>query len=146
MSTFKRIAVLLVELVVEALLFGSLFGVLLSLNQSSFWYAMMGSIMAVPVILCLHGYYISRLLAAIALARRAKWLYPAAAALAFFAHVLFVIVELGPHDLTPHAQAMRVPFLIGGTCIVFGCAFAGKKLFQKWSLAHPPIPNSISPL
>jgi hypothetical protein len=146
MRIVKRIAIVLLELLVEALLLGSVFGALLSSKPSDLPYGILASILTVPAILTIHGYYISRLLATIALASRAKWLYPAVAALAFFAHVLFMISELEPGEVTPRAQAMTVPFLMGGTCIVFCCAFGGKKAFQMWTRAHPPIHDSIPPL
>jgi len=127
----KRVGVLLIKLLTEALLLGTLLGAMLS-SKTGFFNGVLGSIIALPVILGLHGYYASRVLAAIAWASIAKWLYPAITAAAFITHVLFIASGLWP-DVSPQAKAVTLPFLIGGACIVFGCSSAGDQLNKKWS-------------
>jgi len=130
MLRVKRITIFLVELLVEALLLGSLLGAMVS-HQLGLLNGMIGSIIAVPVILGLHGYYISRILAVIARASKIGWLYPVIAASVFIAHFLF-IVSRSKSDLSPVALAMSLPFLIGGACIVVACALAGTFALRKW--------------
>jgi hypothetical protein len=134
MRIIKRIAVLLIELLAEALLLGGLLGAMVS-AQIGLKNGMIGSMLAVPVILGLHGYYVSRVLATVAWASKAKWLYPAIAATVFVAHVL-VIASQFKSDLSFYAQRLILPFLVGGACIVFACSFAGIQLFRMWSQAN----------
>jgi hypothetical protein len=131
MRKLKRICLLLAELLVEAILLGCLFGVMIS-DHGEVFKVTLGSIIAVPVILGLHGYYISRVLATVAWASKARWAYPACAALAFVAHLLF-IASYSKSDLSPRAQALMLPFLVVGTCVVFACALAGNRLSTRWS-------------
>lgn len=140
MLTVKRIAIFLVELLVEALLLGSLLGAMLSCHVG-FLNGMIASIIAVPVILFLHGYYISRILALIARTRKIGWLYPVVATSVFIAHVLFMVSQ-SKSDLTPGGQAMILPFLIGGACIVFACTLAGTFALRKWAPAHSNLADA----
>ena len=87
-------------------------------------YGVIGSVLAVPVVLFLHWYYLSRVLVGIAWRSRYPWLYPAMAAAAFVAHMHFAVAR-SKSDLTPFAQAKELPFLVGGACIVFACALGG---------------------
>jgi hypothetical protein len=135
MLTVKRIAIFLIELLVEAFLLGGLLGIMVS-HQIGQLNGMIGSIIAVPVILALHGYYILRILAVIARTSRLTWLYPSIATSVFIAHVWFVLLR-SKADLSPIAQSMSAPFLIGGACIVFACAFAGTIALRKWAPARP---------
>lgn len=93
---------------------------------------MVGSVLAVPVVLFLNGYYLTRALAGVAWVSRAPWVYPAVAAAFFVLHVHIVVTQ-SRRDLTPFAQATEIPFLAGGACIVFACAFAGNRLFRRWA-------------
>jgi hypothetical protein len=94
-------------------------------------------ILALPVVLFLHWYYLTRALAAIC---RPFWprLYPSIAAAAFLVHALIAFVRLKP-DITPEAQAMGIPFIAVGTCIVYVCAFMGNRILRNWS--HPNEPR-----
>ena len=130
MRTLKRVVVLLVELLVEALLLGSFFGAMVA-NQVGILNGILSSVIAVPVILGLHGYYVFRPLAAFASVSNAKWLYPAVAGAVFVASVLFIALQ-AKTDLSAQAQAVILPFLAGGACLVFACSFAGNQLFRKW--------------
>jgi hypothetical protein len=112
MSAVKRIASFLIELVAEALLLGVLLGAMAS-PRIGLLNGIIGSIMAVPVILGLHGYYVSRILAGIARTSKVKSLYPAIAASVFIAHVL-IIIWRSKSDLSPATKAVSLPFLIGG--------------------------------
>ena len=140
MRALKRVVVLSMELIAEALLLGCLLGVLVS-SQIGLLYGVVASALAVPVVLFLHGYYVTRALAGIALRIQTRWLYPAIAAALFVAHMHFAVAR-SKSDLTPFAQAMELPFLAGGACIVGACAFFGDRLLRKWT--HPSS-NGPSP-
>ena len=125
------IVVLFAELVGEACLLGCLLGILVS-SQTGLVYGVVVSALAVPVVLFLHGYYITRALAGMLLRIHNTWLYPAIAAALFVAHMYFALARSNS-DLTPFAQAKELPFLAGGACIVFACAFIGDRLLRKWT-------------
>jgi hypothetical protein len=131
MRALKRIAILLLELVLEALSLGTFLGAMCFIESGEPG-VVLGSIIALPVILGIYGYYISRILAAITWASKARWLYPVTAAAVFFAHVLYLASQFKKTDLTPLGHALILPFLIGGACIVFACAFTGNQLSRKW--------------
>jgi hypothetical protein len=133
MSTIKRAVVLLVELAAEALLLGCLLGALVS-NQIGFRYGAIGSVLAVPVVLFLHGYYLTRAFFGVIWRSQTLWAYPALAAALFVAHMHFAFVRLKP-DLSPMGRATELPFLAGGACVVFACAFAGNRLLRRWTQA-----------
>lgn len=132
MLKLKRIAVLFVELLAEVVLLGCLLGAMVS-DKIGILNGVLGAMVTVPVILGLHGYYVSRILSTIAWASKARWLYPCLASTAFIAHVLFIAQYKS--ELSSRAQFLIVPFLIGGTCVVFLCSFGGNLLFRKWSRA-----------
>jgi hypothetical protein len=129
MLKLKRIALLLAELLAEVVLLGCFLGAMVS-DKIGPLKGVLGAMVTIPVILGLHGYYVSRLLATIAWASKAKWLYPSLVSTVFIAHVLFI--DQFKSDLSPRAQALILPFLIGGTCIVFACSFAGNWIFERW--------------
>lgn len=131
MRSLKRVVVGLIEILAEALLLGCLLGVLVS-SEIGLLYGVIGSVLAVPVVLFLHWYYLSRVLVGIAWRSRYPWLYPAMAAAAFVAHMHFAVAR-SKSDLTPFAQAKELPFLVGGACIVFACALGGNWLLRKWT-------------
>ena len=133
MRTMKRIVELLLELFAEVLLMSCFLGLMI-LNKVEVFKGIFGFMLALPVILALFGYYISRLLACVTWVSKAKWLYPCSAALAFLAHALFIADKLRP-DETPVARTISLPFVLGGTLIVFLCASIGNNLFRKWSPA-----------
>ena len=139
MRALKRIVVLIVEVLAEALLLGCLLGTLVS-NQIGVLNGMIGSVLAVPVVLFLNGYYLTRALAGVAWVSQKPWLYPATAAAVFVAHIHFVVAR-SRSDLTLFAQETELPFLVGGACIVFVCAFAGNWCFRKWT----QVGNSTAP-
>ena len=125
-KALKRIATLLVELLAEALLLGSYLGLLLILPHGPLngW---LGTVIALPVLLALHGYYFSRVLAALAWLNKSKMSYFLLASAAFVAHASLMAANMW-RDVTPLAKAVAAPFIIGGACIVFACSFAGDKL------------------
>ena len=125
-KTLRGIAILLVELLAEALLLGCFLGVLILIHREPLK-AALGAIIALPVILALYGYYFSRVLAALAWLSKSKWAYFIVASSAFIAHASFMTFRMWP-DITPQAKAEAVPFIIGGACIVFACSFAGDRL------------------
>jgi hypothetical protein len=130
MLKLKRIAILVAELLAEALLLGLFLGTMIS-DKIGLVKGVLGALFTVPVILGIHGYYLSRLLATLAWASKAKYLYPALAATTFLAHVLFIAQFKS--DLSARAQSLILPFLIGGTCIVFICSLAGNRLYKRSS-------------
>ena len=138
----KRFAVWFLEVLSEALLFGCLLGALVS-SEIGLLYGVVGSVLAVPVVLLLNGYYLTRALAGVAWRSRSRWLYPALAAAIFLVHVS-IIVSYSKGDFTPFARAKAIPFLAGGAGIVSVCALGGDWLMRRWGqggrkLLRPPL-------
>src|SRR5262245_35826461 len=101
MRSLKRIIVWLIEVLVEALLLGCLLGALVS-SETGLLYGIVGSVLAVPVVLFLNGYYLTRALAGVAWRSRSRWVYPLLAAAVFLVHVSFVVTH-SKGDFTPFA-------------------------------------------
>ncbi len=141
----RRILILLIELVAEALLLGCLLGFFAS-NQIGFLYGVIGSTLAVPVILFLHGYYLTRCFDRPCLAGVTPWLYPAITMALFVGHMHFAIAR-SRSDLSPFAQATELPFLAGGACIAFACAFVVDRILRRWTRtsSSPPVVLSTDP-
>ena len=130
MRVIRRIAILLIELVTEALFLGVLLGALLH-SQDQWFYTLFGGVIALPVILALNGYYVFRVLAAIITRKSAvSWHYSALAATVFIAQVSYLGFGLSP-DITPEAKAAFPPFLVVGASIVFAVSFARSRLFRR---------------
>jgi hypothetical protein len=125
-KALKLIAILLVELVGEVLLLGCYLGVLILLHREPPM-AALGVIIALPVMLALYGYYVSRVLAALAWLSESKWPYLMLASTAFTAHASFMAFRMWP-VFSPPAKALAIPFIIGGACIVLACSFTGNRL------------------
>ncbi len=132
MSAIKRTTVLLVELTSEVLLLGCLLGALVS-SKIGFLYGAGGSVLAVPVVLFLHGYYLTRAFFGAVWRSQTPLAYPATAAALFVAHMYFAFVRLNP-DMSSFARATELPFLAGGASIVFACFF--------WQSAAPAVDAS----
>jgi hypothetical protein len=141
MRALKRIVVLLIELVAEAVLLGLLFGVLMS-SQTGLLYGVVDGSLILPVILFLNWYYLTRSVAGLALRFHRPWLYPTVVAGIFIAHMCYIITpsRLG---LTPFGHATVLRFIVGGVCIVFACAFAGDWLLRKWEKAGSKQPEPL---
>jgi hypothetical protein len=121
---------LLIELLIEVVLLGILMGALLS-KRDEFSKVALGAILALPVVLGLHFYYISRVLAVfVTWAGTVKWHYSGLAAAAFIAHASFIASQLWP-DVTSRARAVVLPFLLGGAGIVYAVSFAGGYFFDR---------------
>src|SRR5207237_6763411 len=127
--TVKRIVVWLMEVAAEALLLGCLLGALVA-SQIGLLYGVIASVLAVPVLLFLHWYYLTRALAAAVRSIRPK-LYPLIAATLFVIHMHVVFVRLKP-DMSFLGKAKELPFLAGGACVVFACAYGGNWLLRMW--------------
>ena len=131
---FKRVTVWLLEALVTTLLLGTLFGVLSSPDLSTFINLLPGVwalAFGVGAILFLHGYYLTTALAGVVWRSEKPWLYPAIAATLFVIHTHIVFFRLKP-DLSSSGRAAELPFLVGGACIVFACAFTGNWLLREW--------------
>jgi hypothetical protein len=118
----KRAITVIFELVIEALLLGCFMGLLMS-RYVGFQNGMLGSVLAVPVIMALYGYYFVRIASMLTRFLKAQWLYPLAASVAFIGDMWFALWRMKP-SLSPTALSLRFPFVIGGICIVSVCAFA----------------------
>jgi hypothetical protein len=129
MPTLKRILVLLLELVTEALLLGFLLGVLVS-SQTGFLYGAVGSVLAVPVLLFLHGYYLTRACVGLAWRSQEGFLYPAVSAAVFVTH-MYIALERSKADLSKFALGIEPWFLVGGACSVFACASGSNWLLRR---------------
>jgi hypothetical protein len=132
-QAMKRVFVWFIEVLAEALLLGCLLGALLS-SQIGLRYGVIGSILAVPVVLFLHGYYLTRAIAGVVCMTKGRWLYPVVAAGLFVAHVYFAFAQ-SKSALSPEALVMEPFFLVGGACVVFGCAFVGGYFLRRWERA-----------
>jgi hypothetical protein len=131
--------VLFIELVSEVVLLGCLLGFLVA---GKVWlvYGIVGSTLAVPVVLFLHGYYFTRVLGGFLLRFQKRWFYPAIAATLFVSHLYYALSQ-AQSDLTSFAQAIEVPFLSFGAGIVFVCAYVGDGWLRKWSTQSAVVPN-----
>ena len=85
--------------------------------------------MVVGFVLLLHGYYLTKLLFGVVWRSQRRWTYPAIAATLFVIHMRIAFIRFKPH-MTPEARASELPFLVGGACIVFACAFVGGWFLQ----------------
>lgn len=142
MRGIKRVVVLSAELIMEAALLGCLLGTLVA-GRLGLLYGVVGSALAIPVVLFLHGYYLTRVLAGLVLRLRRRWLYPAIAAALFGGHMYFALAQ-SQQDLTFFARATEIPFLILGACIVFTSALFGDGLLRKWNAASSNGPEHSS--
>src|SRR4051812_9744707 len=111
MRVAQRTFVWLVEVIAEALLLGCLFGGLVA-NQVGILYGFVGSMLAVPVVLFLQGYYLTRALGLVWRGQR-SWLYPVIAS-GLFVAIVHIAAVRSKQDLTPFARATELPFLAGG--------------------------------
>ena len=139
MRRVKHVVVWLTEVVAEALLLGCLLGALVS-SQIGLRYSVIGSVLAIPVVLFLHWYYLSRALTAVVRSSRPQ-LYPLIAATLFVIHMHVVFLRLRP-NMSSLGKAKELPFVAGGACIVFACALGGNWLLRKWTQtgSHGPEP------
>jgi len=129
-----RIIVLIAELSVEAFLLGILLGALVLPRFIHLIAGIWALALAVAVVLFLHGYYLTRAFFGAVWRSRTPWIYPALAATLFVAHMHFAFARLKP-DMSPTGRATELPFLAGGSCIVFACALVGNCLLRRWTQA-----------
>ena len=125
----RTIAVWLTEVITETLLLGCLLGALVS-REIGLMYGVIGSVLAIPVVLFLHGYYLTRALAGLVRNVAAR-LYPVVAAALFVIHTHVAFLRLKP-NMSGLGKAKELPFLAGGACVVLACAFAGNRLLWQW--------------
>ena len=127
----RRLVVWLLEAFAQAFLLGGLLGALVLPDFISLLPGVWALALAVGVVLFLHGYYLTTALFGVVWRSQRSWVYPAIAATLFAIHMHIVFVR-GKRDLTALARASELPFLVGGGCIVFACAFAGNWFLRKW--------------
>ncbi len=132
MWTVKRLVATVLEIAAEVILWGLLMGVLIANGVDPFLYGVLGSILALPVVLFLHGYYFTRILAGVVGRNGRIWFYPAIAAILFLIHMYVVFARLKP-DMSSLGKATQAPFLVGGAGIVFACAHCGNWLLRRWT-------------
>jgi hypothetical protein len=131
MQVLKRIAVVLLELVVEALALGILFGLLLAPEELNSFYTIVTACAPVVLVLFLDGYYLTRPLLGIFWKGTRPWLYAAIAAALFALHSSLAFLVL-KSDIGTGIFGKEVIFVAGGVAIVFGCAFAGRNVYLRW--------------
>jgi hypothetical protein len=129
MLIIKRLLVWLLERFVEAFLLGGLLAYLV-LPKFTFIRIWVWPII-VATVLFTNGYYVTTAFFGVVWRSAKRWLYPAITAALFMVHAHIVFLR-GKPDFTPEARAMELPFLLGGVCIVFACAFAGGRVLNKW--------------
>ena len=131
-QALKRVSVVLLEITAESLLLGGLFSLLLIPGHMNSFIAVVISPLPVIVVLYLHGYYLTRPLIGIAWGAKKSWLYAGVAAVLFSIHMSVAIARLWP-DISPEGRGAALPFLAGGTAIIFSCALAGRKCLSNWA-------------
>lgn len=134
---FKRLAVWSLEALTATFLLGVLFGAVTLPNFISLLPGVWALGLGIGAVLFLHGYYLTTALFGVVWRSHRSWLYPAIAATLFVIHTHIVFVRLKP-DITQEGRATELPFLTGGACIVFACAFAGNWLLRKWTQGSGP--------
>lgn len=140
MLKLKWIATFVLELLVEAVFLGSLMGLLIS-GRTGLYNGIIGSILSVPVILALHGYYILRVVSVVVRNRFSRWLYPLLACFIFAGDAWFAFWQMRA-SLSPLAESVKVPFVIGGVCIVFISTLAGTLALRRWTATINGQPES----
>ena len=131
MRAVKRCVITMAEVAVEALLWGCFVGGILATGLETFWYGVVGSVLAIPVLLFLQGYYLTRILAGLLLRAGNRWLYPGINCTLFAIHMSILYLRLKP-DMTALGNSAGPIFIIAGACIVFICASGGNRLLRKW--------------
>lgn len=131
MLILKRLAVWLLERLVEGILLGALLGYLLVPNFTGLFSGVWVLAVAVGFVLFTHGYYLTTAFFGVVWRSTRSWVYPAITAALFAIHSHIVFVR-GKSDFTPEARAMESPFILCGACIVFACAFTGGRVLNKW--------------
>ena len=126
MRPVTRALVFLIELVAEILLLGVLMGFLVS-SQLGLIDGTIGSVLALPVVLFLHGYYLTRALALSVWNRFSPLVYPFIAVTLFLLHTHLVFLRLKP-GMSQFGAGTELPFLVAGACVVFACARGGNRL------------------
>ena len=149
---FRRLAITFFEMVSEAIFLGILFGLLLLPGQELPGLKLSIGVLLIspaPVILvlCLWGYYFTRPIFGLLGRVVPTWVYCAISAALFALHMSFAIVRLRA-DISPAARAVTMPFLVGGTVIVFCCALCGDRLLRRWmsvrSMRVPVLPSGAA--
>ena len=131
MLILKRLAVWLLERLVEGILLGALLGYLLVPNFTGLFSGVWVLAVAVGFVLFTHGYYLTTAFFGVVWRSTRSWVYPAITAALFAIHSHIVFVR-GKSDFTPETRAMESPFILCGACIVFACAFTGGRVLNKW--------------
>ena len=132
MQALSRLIVWLLEIVAETLLIGALLGMLLFPDITSALRSIVASVLAVGLLLFLHGYYLTVGILGVVWRNRRAWSYPGIAAALFVAH-MHVAISRSKSDLTLVARTAEIPFLLGGASIVFLCTCVGNWCLRKWS-------------
>jgi hypothetical protein len=139
--SIKRLAMTLIEVLLESLLLGTLFCLLVAPTQYNSLLATVISPLPVILVLFLYGYYFTRPLVGLFWRPDPAWAYALRAAALFAVHMGIAIVRLRP-DISPEARSVTIPFLIGGTAIVFCCAWFGSRLLLRWINPRRRTPDS----
>jgi hypothetical protein len=132
MLMLRRLAVWLLERLLEVGLLGALLGYLFVPNFTGSFSVVWVSAVGVGFVLFVHGYYVTTAFSGVVWRSAKWWLYPAITAALFVIHSHIIFI-LGKNDFTPEAKAMEYPFVLCGACIVFACAFAGSRVLNKWA-------------
>ena len=132
-----RLAVWLLEVLVEGLLLGVLLGALTLSNFIGLLPGVWALGLMVGVVLFLNGYYVTKTLFGLVWRGQKSWLYPGIAATIFVIHMYVFYMRAKP-DM-PGLPRVILPFQVGGACIVFACTFVSGWFLRKW-IGQDPLP------
>ena len=144
MVTLKRIAVWLLERLLEACFLGGLLMYLFirtgpdvsRSHLANLWSGVWIFGVIVVFVLFAYGYYITTAIFGVLWRSPKLWVYPAitTALFALHTHIIFL---LNKRDFTQETRAMELPFIAGGAFIVFVCSFLGNEALKRWSRVRP---------
>lgn len=136
MTILKRLAIWLLERVIEAPLLGVLLAFLSGMRLSEYHRGAWIFGVLVAVFLFRYGYYFTTAIAGIVARRPGTRTYPLLITALYAAHMHFLFMQVGP-DFTTEARAMELPLILAGSVIAFACSWFGNLLLDRWVREEP---------
>jgi bacteriorhodopsin len=127
MLMLKRLAVWLIETLVQVPLLMALLMLLTEPSSDDRWFNVRLTLFAVNVFMLGSGYPITTGIVAILFRGRIRWLYPTIAALLFVVHEQFFLTGWAP------PEPIHIQIQASGASLVFATTFLGGKYLQRWS-------------
>jgi hypothetical protein len=123
-----RVGQVLGELVVELILVGVYFGILVTPVKSI---AIAAAAIPVFAVLLSKGYYFTRPILGICWGSRRPWIYAILCGFLFLIHMYLGYLDFRS-GASPHARAVAAPFLIGGMALVVFTAYTSRYWLRRW--------------